>query len=89
MASMIYVGQTAEKRVVFHVSNEPTFESHGEIYAACIGPFRTKRAALWMADPVRGQGNPHCQCVADAERLAAKYASEYDPRTGWKPLPAN
>lgn len=37
-------------------------------YRAMIGPFRTVRAARLMAD--HGGGNPHIQCVADAEQIA-------------------
>jgi hypothetical protein len=74
---------------VFRSPAEPTSESHGERYAAVIGPFRTRRAADWMAHPVRGRFNPHCRTVADAERLAKRYENEYDPKTrSWsEPLP--
>ena len=37
-----------------------------------MGPFRTKRAALFTQH--HGQGNPHIQTVNDAERIARKYA---------------
>lgn len=53
---------------VFKADAEPTEKTHGNRYAAVIGPFRTKRGAEFMAK--YGKGNPHCQCVADAERLA-------------------
>lgn len=33
-----------------------------------IGPFRTKRGARFMLE--HGEFNPHCLCVADAERIA-------------------
>lgn len=65
---------------VFRSNSEPTAASHGEQYAYVVGPFRTVRAAKWMAHPVRGTGNPHCRCVADAERLALKYRDDYDHR---------
>ena len=52
---------------VFKSAAEPTAASHGHLYAAVLGPFRTKRAAVWMA--AHGEGNPHARCVADAERL--------------------
>ena len=37
-------------------------------YQAVIGPFRTKRAALWSEK--YGFNNPHFQTVNDAERLS-------------------
>ena len=48
-------------------------KSKNPSFLALIGPFRTKRAAMWMAHPVRGLQNPHCRSVADAERLSKKY----------------
>lgn len=59
---------------VFRSGVEPTAHTHGLEYACTIGPFRTMRGARWMADPVKGRNNPHCRCVADAERLAKQYA---------------
>ena len=46
-------------------------------YAAVIGPFRTKRGADHMVK--YGEGNPHIQCVADAERLALDALREKTP----------
>lgn len=66
----IYVGCKLKARKVFRALFVPTQESHGNIYAAVIGPFRTWRGAHFMA--TYGAGNPHCQTVADAERLAKK-----------------
>jgi len=60
--------------VIFRSATMPTNESHGDLYAAVVGPFRTKAGAEWMADPIKGRMNPHCRCVNDAERLAKKYA---------------
>lgn len=68
----IYLGLTPTKREIFRAPIEPTFASHGAQFNAVIGPFRTARGAKFMRD--YGQGNPHCRCVADAERLAQKYA---------------
>ena len=68
MDTQLYVGCNAGTREVFHAANVPTFETHGEKYAAVIGPFRTRRGADFMAQ--YGAGNPHCQCVAQAEKLA-------------------
>ena len=65
----IYVGCNQDAtREVFKSASEPTFASHGDTYAAVIGPFRTMRGARFMAD--YGKGNPHVQCVDDAEQLA-------------------
>ncbi len=58
-------------RELFKSAAEPTRESHGNIYLATIGPFRTKRGAVFMRD--HGAGNPHCSCVNDAERIAAGF----------------
>lgn len=69
-----YVGLTLRlnpcdrERQVFTSDVEPTTGTHGHRYLAVIGPFRTKRGARFMAR--YGQGNPHCRCVADAERMA-------------------
>jgi len=43
--------------------------------AAVIGPFRTKRAALLMAE--YGFNNPHMQTVEDCERIAAENRVEF------------
>jgi len=69
-----YVGcsRWAGKRDIFLAAETPTEESHGSRYVCAIGPFRTKRGAQFMA--TYGRGNPHCQDVADAERLAQHYA---------------
>ena len=56
-------------REVFKFDGTPTETTHGETYLAVIGPFRTMRGAKFMAD-YGGNGNPHIQCVADAERTA-------------------
>lgn len=76
--SRIYVGCVAGGAwEVFRAEVEPTERTHGQRFNAVVGPFRTARAAHWLAHPVRGQRNPHCRCVADAERLAKLYAAEY------------
>lgn len=56
---------------IFKCDYIPTFETHGKIYNYVIGPFLTKRAAVFMKN--HGNSNPHCQCVADAEKLAKKF----------------
>jgi hypothetical protein len=51
------------------ITNEKTFqEKYESFYAAVIGPFRTKRAALWAEK--YGSMNPHFQHVEDAERIS-------------------
>ncbi len=87
MKTKLYVGCKAGSKEVFRTTEIPTHESHGGKYEACIGPFRTIRAAKWMAHPVRGMFNPHCVTVGDAERLAKMYAVEYDAKTQTWPDP--
>ena len=66
----IYVGlsRITGGRVVFRSEVEPSESTHGYFYDAVIGPFRTASGATFMAR--YGAGNPHCQTVLDAERLA-------------------
>ena len=70
MRKQYYVGFRVQdhKLEIFNSANEPTSESHSDIYSAVIGPFRTKRAALWAEK--YGRFNPHFQHVEDAERLS-------------------
>jgi hypothetical protein len=58
-------------RILFKNEAVPTRESHGHLFFATIGPFRTKRGAIFMRD--YGRSNPHCQTVQDAERLGKFY----------------
>lgn len=70
----LYVGMSAtldHLREVFRAEPTPTKETHPQ-YGAVIGPFRTRAGAEFCAR--FGFGNPHVQCVADAERLAKVYA---------------
>lgn len=78
----IYVGLLKDtwKREVFTSFLRPISETHGHLYGAVIGPFRTKRGATFMT--LYGRGNPHVQNVADAERLAKKEAQR-EPRVEW------
>ena len=72
MKTRPYVGIGPDgKRKVFRSASKPEAETQGSIYSAVIGPFRTVCGAEFMAK--FGAGNPHCQSVADAERLAADY----------------
>jgi len=64
----IYLRLAIGNREIFKSSIGPTRETHGDKYNATIGPFKTMRAARFMRD--YGQGNPHCQCVADAGLLS-------------------
>lgn len=48
--------------------DNPIHATHGHLYAAVIGPFRTLKGARYMEQ--YGRGNPHLQTVDDAERLA-------------------
>ena len=64
-----YVGVNRAGYHTFSCASKPTQQSHGAIYNAVIGPFRTKRGAEYMAK--YGKGNPHLQTVDDAERFAA------------------
>lgn len=52
-----YVGLRTRKREVFRAPETPTQASHGNLYHSCIGPFRTKWGAQWVADNPGG-GNP-------------------------------
>lgn len=67
-----YVGVNGTKYQRFASDVEPTRETHGDQYAAVIGPFRTVRGAQYMAD--HGCGNPHLQTVDNAELYAEFYA---------------
>jgi hypothetical protein len=64
----IYVGLRAGVREVFTALSSPTEQTHGRLYGAVVGPFRTRRAAELVRDT--GAFNPHVQTVADAERSA-------------------
>jgi hypothetical protein len=71
-----YVGKPrapTKPDVAFNSVSCPTSVSHPDYYAV-IGPFRTKRAAVWAS--VYGANNPHFQIVADAERLARLFHKE-------------
>jgi hypothetical protein len=72
MSNRLYLGVSLEKREIFRSETTPTNQSHGEKYVYVIGPFRTKRGAEFMRD--HGYNNPHCRCVADAEKLASNAA---------------
>lgn len=74
MKTRLYVGiREGAKREILRSATEPTHATHGADYLCTIGPFRTRRGAEFMRD--YGRGNPHCVCVADAERLARREAA--------------
>ena len=68
--SKYYVGSncSAGVRLVFKADENPTQESHGHLYKSVVGPFRTKRGAMFHA--AVGANNPHVRHVNDAERIA-------------------
>jgi len=66
-----YVGLTKYGRICFRSAIRPTEWTHGKQYLAVIGPFRTKRAAIWAESQ---EFNPHFQNVNDAERISASCA---------------
>lgn len=73
MKTKYYVGLGSDDfRETFLSPETPTRENTPH-YLAVVGPFRTKRGAEYFRQ--YGTGNPHVQCVADAERLAAIHAA--------------
>jgi len=73
---MIYIGvkRNSFKHEIFESDSEPTERAHGDKYLYCIGEFKTMAGAKFMAK--YGKNNPHCRCVADAERLAKQKGME-------------
>lgn len=70
----LYVGLAVGRREVFRAASEPTWSSHGRRFNAAVGPFRTLGGAKVMV--AYGNANPHCRCVGEAERLAARRTRE-------------
>jgi hypothetical protein len=54
--------------ILFRSSTTPTKESHGHLYTAVIGPFKSKVGASYFAR--YGRNNPHIRTADDADRLA-------------------
>ena len=80
MKTKPYVGIGPDgKRDVFRSASKPEAETHGSIYSAVIGPFRTVRGAEFMAK--FGANNPHCQTVGEAEKLVADYVPTVSEQT--------
>jgi hypothetical protein len=73
MKAKWYVGinfTDGKKPVAFKSMAYPT-AGNSPGFRAVVGPFVTKRGAIWAA----GQyGNPHYTCVGDAERIAKSIA---------------
>ena len=64
-----YVGMVrGGKMEAFRSAATPTDRTYGLQYFAAIGPFDTKRGALWAEK--YGAGNPHFRHVRDAERIS-------------------
>lgn len=68
MRTRMYIGHASGRLIAFDSVTPPTQSSHGHLYGAVIGPFRTRRAQLWAEK--HGAQNPHFRCVNDAERIA-------------------
>lgn len=67
-----YLGRLGpDDLVLFRSSTIPTKESHGHLYTAVIGPFKSKVGASYFAR--YGRNNPHIRTADDAERLARAY----------------
>jgi hypothetical protein len=65
----IYLGKQKHGDLVqFCSPTIPTKESHGHLYTAVIGPFKSKVGASYFAR--YGRNNPHIRTADDAERLA-------------------
>ena len=65
----IYLGKQKQGDLVqFRSPTIPTKESHGHLYTAVIGPFKSKVGASYFAR--YGRNNPHIRTADDAERLA-------------------
>jgi hypothetical protein len=69
MRKKIYVGlwSLTGKREIIRSEKEVTETTHGDLYAAVIGPFKTVRGAQYCVE------FPHAQCttVKEFERFAA------------------
>jgi len=63
-----YVGRSPHGLIAFMSDALPTHKTYRKLYSSVIGPFKTKRGALWAEK--YGNRNPHFQTVNDAERLA-------------------
>jgi hypothetical protein len=65
-----YVGLVRNGLEAFRSELTPTETKYGMVYKCVVGPFKTRRAALWAEK--YGYNNPHFQTVKDAERISAQ-----------------
>ncbi|MBI5955335.1 MAG: hypothetical protein HY865_27070 [Chloroflexi bacterium] len=64
-----YLGKRGQDDLIlFRSPTIPTKETHGHLYTAVIGPFRSRVGASYFAR--YGRNNPHIRTADDAERLA-------------------
>jgi len=64
-----YLGKREEDDLIlFRSAATPAQETHGHLYKAVIGPFKSKVGAGYFAR--YGRNNPNIRTAADAERLA-------------------
>ena len=64
-----YLGKRREDDLIlFHTTAIPTKQTHGHLYKAVIGPFKSKVGAGYFAR--YGRNNPDIRTAADAEHLA-------------------
>ena len=64
-----YLGKRGEDDLIlFHSVPIPTKETHGHLYKAVIGPFKSRVGAGYFAR--YGRNNPDIRTADDAERLA-------------------
>ena len=64
-----YLGRRSEDDLIlFHSTAIPNKQTHGHLYKAVIGPFKSKVGAGYFAR--YGSNNPDIRTAADAERLA-------------------
>jgi hypothetical protein len=64
-----YLGKRGEDDLIlFHSTAIPNKQTHGHLYKAVIGPFKSRVGAGYFAR--YGRNNPDIRTTADAERLA-------------------
>ena len=64
-----YLGRRSEDDLIlFHSTAIPNKQTHGHLYKAVIGPFKSRVGAGYFAR--YGRNNPDIRTAADAERLA-------------------
>jgi len=67
-----YVGINGSLRVGIRIRNSTFAQAYAEKYAALVGPFRTKRAAVWFVEHPQTtlQTVAEIEAAVNAERLA-------------------